>query len=139
MLDVIFSNLEYHFKSSHYDIDEQYFFTFDNSTIKEMYDNMLSHTKNITVICNLIYQMLNRNLGDIEVVIAAVGAIDYQNRKMRIDPKLFSITEKSIEQLKDKLLEKFEHDTLQNLQLRAYFGYILSSPEHEPIYSFKMI
>lgn len=140
MLGVIFSNLEYHFKGDNInDIDETYFTHFQDATIKELYDNMIPHTKNTMVICNIVYQMLKRNLGDVKVIFDAVGAIDYQIRKRHVNSKLFTITEKCIEKNKDRLVGCIQkEDDMQTLQLMAYFGHILSSPQHEPVYSFKM-
>lgn len=139
MLTVLFSNLEYHFSSKKNEIDEEYFITFEDDTIKKLYDNMLTYTHNTAIMCNLIYQMLKRDPENLNVVFAAVGAIDYQNSKATLNKKLFSLTEECIEKNKIKMLHFHDNqENLNYLRLMAYFGHILSIPEHEPIYSFKM-
>lgn len=138
MLPVIFSNLEFHFRS-HEDIDEQYFIHFQDDMIKEMYDNMLNYTHNTAIICNIIFQMLKRDLGNVNLIWAALGAIEYQTTKLGINPKLFSITEKCVEKNKDVLMQSMCEDDMRTLQLMAYFGHLLPSSEHEPIYSFKVL
>lgn len=140
MLAVIFSNLEYHFRpqaSKEDEIDEVYFTNFQDETIREMYDNMRKYTHNTAVICNLIYQMLKRNPENVDLIMAAVIAIEYQNSKMQINKRLYSLTENCVQKNKDKLLSENLED-LNSLRLLAYFGNVLSTPEHEPIYSFKM-
>lgn len=143
MLTTIFSNLEYHFRKDatrHDELDESFFMNFQDITIKELYDNMLKFTNNTVIICNIIYQMLKRDPSNIDVIWAAVGAIDYQNKKMRINKKLFSITEKCIEKNRDMIMEHLQttREEMKTMRIQAYFGHMLTTTEHEPIYSFKM-